>query len=372
MRFRLATTGAGGNPLQSGVGNFFNAIAMAPMYQAQAAEEAQTLGMRRQLMQSQIGENLAKAAIAQQEEKLLAGRGDVLNLMGASRAGMSVPEFQAGVSERTNGAPAVGPSVLHGRERAFDDAITTLYGPAAATPADKVNWEQLAKGRGHYQQQDVLDQVLNGRINPATAGRAVAASEGKKLVDNIGNTGVGYDQFSGQGVTIDPGLRALFGEEGAALVQQRKAAAGASGAQANLSNARRDRVVGGYDKPVTILGEDDEATITRMPTGGEPVSVGVAPRKSTGTDATNAKERNRVTSAVEKEMPGASDEEISAEVERRLSRRGIKPTGKAPAAPAPVSALTAPPAMKDRKAGQVYQTPKGAMKWTGTGWLPAN
>jgi len=35
------------------------------------------------------------------------------------------------------------------------------------------------------------------------------------------------------------------------------------------------------------------------------------------------------------------------------------------------SILSAPPPMNARVSGQVYQTPKGAMTWTGSGWLPA-
>jgi hypothetical protein len=86
---------------------------------------------------------------------------------------------------------------------------------------------------------------------------------------------------------------------------------------------------------VTIVDDDTgEPSITRLPTGQEPVTVGVAPKKATGKDATLQKERNKVVSAVEKEMIGASDAEIAAEVDRRMARRGSAPApAKAPAAP---------------------------------------
>jgi hypothetical protein len=42
----------------------------------------------------------------------------------------------------------------------------------------------------------------------------------------------------------------------------------------------------------------------------------------------------------------------------------------APAAPVPATNAAAPPAQ--REVGKVYPTPRGNMKWTGTGWLPAN
>lgn len=339
MRFRLANTGAGGG-LGAGMSNAVGNLLQLPMLRAQAADEAETVGMRRRLMESQIAENMAQAAIREQERAQLAGRPDVLTLMGATRAGMSVPEFSAGIRERTQGAPLVGPPVLHNRGPQFDDAITTLYGPAMATPAGKVNWDQLASARGRYQTQDVLDEVLQGRVDPGRAGRAVAASKGTAQFDNVGNTGAGFNIHTGEGNVIDQALRTLFGDEGQSRIRENdaqagsaRAAAGAHGASANLSNARRERVSGGYDRPVTVLDDDTGvANITRLPTGQQPVTVGVAPKKATGTDATNAKERNRVTTAVEKEMVGASDEEIKAEVERRMARRGAP--SKAPAAAA--------------------------------------
>src|SRR5687768_14925360 len=130
MRFRLGTMGnSGGHSAADGISRAFSNLAMMPLMTAQAAEEAETLGMRRRLMDSQIGANLAKAAIAEEERKQLAGRDDVLNLMGATRAGTSVPLFRAAVGERMQGAPE-GPPVIGGAvpPTQFNDAITTLYG----------------------------------------------------------------------------------------------------------------------------------------------------------------------------------------------------------------------------------------------------
>ena len=54
MRFRLATGGTGGQQLGDGVGNLFRSLAMAPLYQAQGAEDAQSAEQKRRLQQSQI------------------------------------------------------------------------------------------------------------------------------------------------------------------------------------------------------------------------------------------------------------------------------------------------------------------------------
>lgn len=374
MRFRLATSGAGGQSLQNGIGSIFQAMAMAPLLRAQAAEESQTADMRRQLMQSQIGahestmgKNIAEAAIKQREAEQLAGRPDVLALMGASRAGMDVPTFRAGISERTHGAPMEGPPLLSpaipgvgpsGRTAQFDDAITTLYGPAMATPADKTNWDQLANARGGYQQQDVLDQVLAGRTNPGRAGQAVAASKGTKQVENITDSGTGFNIHTGAGVTLDPGLQVLFGNKVKATVNKDNAAAGASGALAGQRKAQTDRIKGGYSKTVDLVDEDTgEVTIVRTPTGGEPVRVGVRPPKAGGgTEATNAKARNAVVAAVERDLKGATDAEIQEEVDRRMARRAPAPKGGAPAPSqaAPKIDMTAAAQIKaDAKAGKI-------------------
>lgn len=121
--------------------------------------------------------------------------------------------------------------------------------------------------------------------------------------------------------------------ENKAQANSANAAAGASGAAGALSNARRERVVSGLDKPVTIV--DDEtglASVTALPTRGDPRTIGVAAPKGTGADATNAKARNAVVAAVERELgTTATDAEIQAEVDRRMARRGTGNKNPAPA-----------------------------------------
>jgi hypothetical protein len=47
-----------------------------------------------------------------------------------------------------------------------------------------------------------------------------------------------------------------------------------------------------------------------------------------------------------------------------------QPEGRSPSREAPASVATAPVNPAARTAGTTYNTPKGPMKWTGTGWLP--
>lgn len=307
MRFRLATTGDGGQRLQEGIGSMFQAMALAPLYRAQGAEDAQAAEAKNQLVQaqtahyqSQIGKNFAEAALKQREADLLGARPDMLAMMGATRAGMDMPTFQAALNERRYGAPTEGPPVLtpaipglgpSGRTSQFEDAVLSLYGPAMATPADKTNWDQLASARGRFQQQGAFDQVLGGQRSAASVGLATAASEGKPLVDNITDTGMGFNRYTGQGVQLDPGLRAIFGGKSDAEVRQRNAAAANSFSGAALHRAQADKVrqdmdqgsrtgdlqvVTGQDGAITIV---NKRTLTAQPvldSQGKPVIKGAA------------------------------------------------------------------------------------------------
>jgi hypothetical protein len=296
MRFRLATSGQQNDTFGAG----FRALAGMPLMQAQAAEEAQAFGAKQRLVESQIAENMAKAAIAEEERKTLAGRGDVLTMMGATRAGMDVPSFNAALRERTQGAPAMGPALLpqpiegvgpSGRTAAFDDAITTLYGPAMATPADKTNWEQLAKARGEYQQQDGISTALRNPGDAGRVGQAFAAGQGKPLMDAVGTSGRSMNRFTGQGGTIDAGMAVLFDQGERAEIGQRNAAATSSYASAGAARALEEQrrkeierevrsgdlqVVTGQDGAVTIVDKRNRTAQPVLDSQGRPVVKGSA------------------------------------------------------------------------------------------------
>lgn len=79
--------------------------------------------------------------------------------------------------------------------------------PGGALDLQKLGWQQ---------------QVLQNIGDPGTdrskinQGTAVLAGKTYEPFANIGNTGVGYDQATGQGVAMDPGLMAIFGRQAAA------------------------------------------------------------------------------------------------------------------------------------------------------------
>lgn len=173
--------------------------------------------------------------------------------------------------------------------------------------------------------QEVRDRAAIVAGGPALpTAQAYFATSGKAPFNNVGDTGYSVNGMDGGQAAANPVLAKLFSQVQGALASQRNAAAGASGAAAGLSRTRAERVASGLDKPVTVVDDETgQATITALPTKGEARTIGVAPAKGTGVDATNAKARNAVVAAVERELgSGATDDEINAEVERRLSRRG--------------------------------------------------
>lgn len=344
MRFRLATGGQEGQQLGDGVGNFFRSLAMGPLYQAQAAEEAQNAEQKRRLMESQIGTHTADAAIKNNQLQTLQGRPDMLKLMSAARGGTSVPEFNAALSEIQNGAPMVGPPVMSppidgvgpsGRTQKMQSVIADLYAPAMATPANHLNWDQLAQARGHYQDQGVLDQA----VQAANSGNymnssALSAVRGKKEFTPfkaVGSTGTALNEVTGVQPVSNPALAALFGNEGNALIGQRNAAAGASGASAGASKALaglRGVQTGNAKIQGGILAEDYNAV-----QAGEDLPS--KKRTAHGADSTNAKFINSIKAKLmaDPAWSNAPDDEFTAELQRRVALMTGNPTDR-PVAPA--------------------------------------
>jgi hypothetical protein len=200
------------------------------------------------------------------------------------------------------------------------------------------NAERVARAGTEFQTQGIRDQAVANVANLDTMNRLnTLAKPGDTYMpfDNVGTSGYSINKATGSQTEANPVIAKLFQQVEGALANQRNAAAGASGAAGALSNARRERVVSGLDKPVTIVDDETgQASVTALPTRGDPRTIGVAPVKGTGADATNAKARNAVVSAVEREMgTTATDAEIQAEVDRRMARRGVNksPAGAADA-----------------------------------------
>lgn len=284
-------------------------------YRAEAALDANRLGLQQDPLRTAMIENQVP----------LDARGAIERFMQSGNFG---PEYQAP-------ADGVGPVMPAPVDAAKMSTIARAIALMDKANMTKSNVQQMAQAGAT--DQSVRDQAAV-IANPALAlptSQAYFATSGKAPFDNVNNTGYSVNGLTGDQVAANPVLAKLFGAVEASRANENNAQAGNANASAGLHNARRARVASGLDKPVTIVDDQTgQASVTAIPTTGDPRTIGVAVPKGTGADATNAKARNSVIAAVEKDMPGASDEEIAAEVSKRLGRRGLAGSGNKNPAPA--------------------------------------
>lgn len=138
----------------------------------------------------------------------------------------------------------------------------------ALTVGDK-STEKIAKATGMYRDQALGDDVLAGRRTAGQVGEAQAAMGAKKIFDNIGDSGSGYNMFTGSKQVLDPGLVAIFGDKAAAQIAKENAQAGASKASAAHSYAsaaktRQDMELGAKGTPTMT----DQGLLLVDPRGG--------------------------------------------------------------------------------------------------------
>jgi hypothetical protein len=372
MKFTLDAGGA--QAAGQGIGSLFKAYALGPQMRQQA--ELESMGNTAKIGQAHATARYANARAGLDENQLRAQQ----DPMQASLLQLGLP---------TNLAPAFKNKLATGNfGGGYDTPAVDGVGPTMPAPADDQTMANLGRAMSLLQRitatgsnvsqgaeaglkEQQMRQIEQVASNPAFAGAigtAQAAGHGKPLFNPTGNTGQSVQNFTGASGPTNDVLAKLFGTSEGALVTQRNASAGASRAAAGLSGARQLRTEGGYDKTHDIVDEDTgAATVTRFPTGGEPISIGVAPSKGTGEAATNAKARNAVIAAVEKEFPYGSEADIMAKVNERMARR----TGNKSPPPVPAASkiAEAPRDASQRQSGQVYNTPKGPLKWVGNGWV---
>jgi hypothetical protein len=178
------------------------------------------------------------------------------------------------------------------------------------------NMERFANAGTALQTQGIRDQAADNVGDVDLMNRLnTLAKPGETYMpfNAVGNTGGAINQATGEGAVFDQVLHKLFDQESRARAAKDRGAANASNASAGRSTADADLT-------------RERLSVLRT-TGRLPGTIGG------GEDATNAKTRNAVIAAIEREMPGLSDQEFAAELAVRLSRRGIDvpPVNKNPA-----------------------------------------
>lgn len=292
--------------------------------------------------------------------------------------------------------------------------------------------------------------ALSGSVTPEQIGRVGAASAAVagKPIFHQGSDGTSMDNFTGRVDATSPLAQAVIGLKGAQAGKERdhgtafRAQAGASSAQARLSDARTEDVKESK-KLVPALDALGNAIID-MTTGlpvmmradqrGQVMARGAQERSNIGargeeTRLTNDEKPPKTaplrkltkndTDLMRKELDGLLSELDATDIDgqtrnailreaengwvgstkghagvigdavNKVAPQGFQrkpgipgfrkqaPAGGLPAAPPAGQAgpmLTPPqgiPPVEQRERGKVYQTPRGPMSWTGTGWVPA-
>lgn len=339
MKFSLNADGA--MAAGQGIGNAIKAFALAPQMRQQAEQEA------------------VKSA-ADIYYRNMAG-----NKYGAEAEGL-------GLTNAARKAP-VDPTL----SRYMQDAYK-LFQATGDT-----NAQNIAKAGTEVQTQGIRDQALANVGDLDMMNRLNAlAKEGTtyKPFAAVGNTGGAINQATGQGIVSDAVLRKLFDDKNASEVLENKA-------QANSSNASAGKYTAEAD--IERQKADRLRTTGALPGTGAEGSEGALSSTILNTlkvpalDAKGRPVRNPITG----ELETVVDQDAQKSFYQWADQNKRKPTATAfsqweaqgrpganknpPPAAAQPTIVKAPPA-QERKPNTVYETPKGPMKWTGTGWLPAN
>lgn len=257
MRFRVPNNG--GQQAADGVGNFFRSLAMAPMYEAQAADAAQQEQAKRSLIGAQTEQANANTRLigakAANEADLTQRRSPSGMIADAAMANgvapYQVPDFvkyaQTGqMPSRYQPPPVDGVGPYEPAPAIYQDGTAQkiwktlgLNNQTLAFNRGTVN--DVASATGAYQDQGAMgDALVAANGGDYMKSSALSAVRGKKEFTPfkaVGNTGTALNQITGEQPITNPALNFLFDKEGRALVSQRQAAAGASGAAAGASRA---------------------------------------------------------------------------------------------------------------------------------------
>lgn len=358
-------------------------------------------------------------AEAAAEEAALAARGDGrLQENAALLHQVPVPNVRAMVdySRGNTQMPPAMPGGVDPRQIA-----ETIVGQRLGTMDKTVNANEIAKAIDTFGTTRTRGDVISGSADPTRVGQGYFAVSGKAPFDNMGGTGT-FNQATGDQTLNEVGLQRVAAE--AALAGQRRASAGEHGARTRQIDLETRSGVK-LDAPPVLV--NDPETGPRYTSAHSAVTGGMAPAaKPTDRKGKEAIAR-ALTSTQSRTLAGALDgmeqeagAKFDAETRRQLTSGATQlatdpnsefhqdPVGaldeairvatggkgvtaekkklptdwfvgtkvlttgkKAPAAVEgkPASAVPAP---AQRVKGETYQTPRGLMRWTGTGWVPAD
>lgn len=345
MKFTLDAGGA--QQVGTGLGNIFKAYVLGPQIRQQAQQQAEAV-MSKTYANTQAG-----------------------NKYGAEAKGL----------EMTNAA----------REAPIDmslpDYLQQTYKLFQATGDN--NADRVAKAGTEFQTQGIRSQALDAVNDVELMNRLnTLAKPGETYMPfkEVGVTGAAINQATGDQRVVDEALRKLFGDKVGSEILENKASANSSNASASKYTAEADIE---REKGKILKGTGALPGSGREASEGALSSTIIQTLQVPAVDEKGRTVRNPITGEIETTL----DQEALTNFYKWTDANNRKPTATAfsqweskgrpsggqsggdknpaPAQPQP-KIEAAPKEATQRKPGTVYQTPKGPLKWTGTGWLPAN
>lgn len=254
MRFRLATSGAGGGgqDLAGGVGNLFRSVAMAPALAAQAQQEAMDAQAQRDLRAAQTrtaeaqallyGEQ-ARDAVEQRDRSSLGAvlrNAALMNNVNPKDQPDLVSFLQTGQmpGQYTPAPDGSGPVLpvpaLFTDGTAQRVARTAGIANQALAQGDK-NVENLAKAERLYRDLGLGDQIIAGTADPTRVAQARFATTGGPAPFEFKEFGTG-NQVTG-GLDESTGAAIRFGQVRQSEIRENNAQANSANASAENSRA---------------------------------------------------------------------------------------------------------------------------------------
>jgi hypothetical protein len=379
-------------------------------------------GMKQDLNQSQVVRNRSQAA------KYDAETGAIND---SARMGSDTELFNTALSEQgiDHRLPNEDVQAMLDADPELKRKVVQRFGAYRASRAlpGKTNYQQFQAGVTEGADRSLGEDVLAGKRTAGSVGEAIAAREAKPLVDVKDDTR--FSRYLMDAPMTTTGLgEAKIGErnsqsrENDAGARRNDAQAGNYRAEAGEHGAKTKQIneevrTGIRAGPPVLLETDDGRSVYASPREAVGGAAGARPKAAGQTTAKlpfnsgnaldaeiNAQlgpdfqkeltpdERSAIRARASQLYPQignitdavkAARGELGLNVveepgrffgtNKRLDRPAAKAAPQTPgqmvAPPAQAAAAVPPPAQ--RKVNQTYPTPKGPMKWTGTGWLPA-
>lgn len=305
----------------------------------------------------------------------------------ADAALRSAQTYNANMSGNKSGAEAVGLGITNEARRAPIATDQPDYMKAAMRlfqNTGDTNALRIAQAGSELQTQGYRDNAASSMDNLDLLNRwNTLAKPGDTYtpMKAVGATGTALNEATGEQIVANEAIRRLFGDKTSSEIRENNAQANSSNASAGKSAAEAELTKAKVDH----LGRTGALPGSGAEGGGGALSTNVlVPIRTPVHDERGRVVRNPITGETETQIDPAQLSSFygwavtqgAAPTARAFAQWVAegKPGGNKSPTPTPAAKTItdAPPDKAQRKPGQVYQTPKGPLQWTGTGWRQVN